>query len=139
MSPLNPFATQWPVIVVGALAFICIAGYTLFVASPYLTGPTLTVVTPRDNDTVTSPTVTISGRTERVSYLSVNDLPVPLLEDGAFLVERSFPPGYTVVVLKARDRFGRELVSTIRFLNTYNPPRHGTQEESGVKADTESN
>lgn len=106
-----------------------IAAYTLFASFSYLLGPSLTVVTPRQGSTVVTPTVTILGKTERVSYLSINDLAVPVLEDGTFAVERAYPPGYTVLVVRARDRFGRERVETIRFLHTYKYP-YGTKEKS---------
>jgi hypothetical protein len=139
MSPSSPFSSQGPVLIIGAVLFVCILGYTLFVASPYLLGPSLTLVSPINGETVTASTVTISGKTERVSYLSVNGLPVPLLEDGAFLIERSFPTGYTVVVIRARDRFGRESVETIRFLNTFNPSRHGVQKERRAEVESEGN
>lgn len=138
MSPQSPFSTNKPVFLLGGLALIIIAGYTLFAASPYLLGPSLTVITPVDQSTASSPTVTISGKTTRVSYLSVNEQAVPLLEDGTFAVERSFPTGYTVIMVLARDRFGREVSDTIHFLNTYNPPAHGTQKE-GTEAKSESN
>lgn len=115
---------------VGGIAVTLIIAYTLFVSSPYLLGPTLDVISPSDESTLSSPLVTITGKTSRVAYLSLNDQPIPLLEDGAFAVERSYPAGYTVIVLRARDRFGREEVKTIRFLTTYNPPPHGIQKEN---------
>ena len=138
MSPQSPFSSNRPVFLIGGVVLCIIVGYTLFAASPYLLGPSLTVITPVDQSTASSPTVTISGKTSRVSYVSLNEQPIPLLEDGTFAVERSFPAGYTVLKVLARDRFGREVTDTIHFLNTYNPPAHGTQKE-GVEAKSKSN
>ncbi len=138
MSP-TPFTTRSPLVLLGALAFLSILGYGLFVATPYLRGPALTIESPKPGASVTTPTVIVRGTTERVSYLSINDLEVPLLEDGTFAVERAYPAGYTVVVVRVRDRFGRELTDTVEFLHTTNVPTHGIQKESGSKAESESN
>jgi hypothetical protein len=120
MSPTSPFSTNRPLYTLLTLGLVI--GYTLFVAMPYLRGPSLTIVTPREGETVTGPLVSIYGKTERVSYLAINDLPVPLLEDGTFAVERAYPPGYTVFTVRIRDRFGREEVRTINFLHTFKYP-----------------
>lgn len=127
---LNSLLARGPWALVGALLFAGIVGYTVFVGSPYLLGPSVSVTTPAQHATVSTPTVAVSGKTERVAIVTLNDQPIPLLEDGTFSVERAFPPGYTVLMIRARDRFGREETRVIRFLNTYNPPSHGKEESS---------
>lgn len=138
MSP-TPFSNHSPLILLGVLAFLAILAYGLFVATPYLRGPKLTIESPKPGASVTTPTVIVRGTTERVSFLSIDDLPVPLLEDGSFIVERAYPAGYTVVVVRVRDRFGRELTDTVQFLHTTNLSTHGTQEESRIETKSESN
>lgn len=101
------------------VAFLIIGGYTLFVLMPYLLGPSLSITTPSAYSTNQNPALLIQGTTKRVSYLSINDQPVPLLEDGTFAVTRSYPQGYTVLVIRARDRFNREVRDTISFVNDY--------------------
>ena len=130
MSPVGPLNTNTPLFILGILALLGIFAYGLFVATPYLLGPSLSIISPKEGSTVRSPTVVVQGVTERVSYLSINDLPVPLLEDGTFAVERAFPKGYTVVVVRARDRFNREITETIRFIHETNVTIHGTKKES---------
>lgn len=117
MSPVSPFSTRRPLYALVALGVVVVLGYGLFVATPYLLGPSLTLRSPQNGTTLTSPTITISGETERVSYLSINNLAVPLLEDGTFFVERAYPKGYTVLVVEARDRFGRTITDTVRFIH----------------------
>lgn len=133
MSPTSPFSTNRPLYTLFGLGLAVVFGYALFVAMPYLRGPSLTLVTPVEGGTVTTPTVSVYGKTERVSYLAINDLPVPLLEDGTFAVERAYPPGYTVFTVRARDRFGREEVRTIHFLHTYNYPYDAKEKTASRK------
>ncbi len=117
MSPVGPFSTNRPLYILVVCGLMVVIGYGLFVATPYLLGPSLTVVSPEHGTTISSPTITVSGKTERVSYLSINNLPIPLLEDGTFAVERAYPKGYTVLVVEARDRFGRIVTDTVRFIH----------------------
>ena len=139
MSPSSPFSSRAPLLLIGALVAVALVGYSLFVATPYLLGPRLTVIEPTDGSSVSGVTVPIVGTTDRVSYLLIDDLPVPILEDGTFRVERAYPPGYTVLVVRARDRFGREVLETIHFLHTSNTTIHGTEEEVGGKAEPQGN
>lgn len=134
MSP-NPLTTNRSLFLVSVLGVVVVFGYALFVASPYLLGPSLTVTSPTPNHAATGATVTITGKTERVAYLSINDQPVPLSEDGSFTAERAFPSGYTVLVIEARDRFGRTTQQTVNFVLTHNTTLNvaQSQEVSSIK------
>lgn len=117
MSPRSPFSdNRIPLSLAGGL-LIVVCGYALFVATPYLLGPSLTIDSPISNSHVESDTVTIAGTAERVSYLSVNGMPVPISVDGSFSIVRGYPAGYTVLVVRARDRFNREVVKTVPFIH----------------------
>lgn len=98
--------------IVGAVAAIIIIGYTLYAILPYLLGPALTV-----SETTTNGETTIVGSAERVSYLSIDGLNVPLQEDGTFSAERTYPPGYTAITVSAKDRFGRTISKILTFVN----------------------
>jgi len=107
----SPFSRLQAGSIVAIFAVLLIAGYTLYAGLPYLLGPSLSAtVTTQDGTTV------ISGKTARVSFLSIDNSPVPLQEDGTFSEILSFPPGYTAVMISAKDRFGRNLRKTITFV-----------------------
>lgn len=93
---------------------ICVAvAYAIFAATPFFLGPEINAVTVTP---VSENTVAIEGQATRVSDVWINDLPVPISETGHFLVERAFPPGYTVLTVRAEDRFMRIRSKTITFL-----------------------
>ena len=96
----------------GILAATVICGYSFYATLPYLMGPSLRAV-----QTTTAGETTITGRAERVSYLSIDGMSVPLSEDGSFSVKRAYPPGYTAVTISAKDRFDRTINKTITFVN----------------------
>lgn len=87
--------------------------YSIFVALPFFRGPFITVNEPSYTD---NGTLYLSGMTERVSKLSVNELEIPISDTGTFAVERAYARGYTVVVIQASDRFGRSRTETHTFV-----------------------
>lgn len=95
-------------VILSCIALVIIFGYALFVAFPALVGPSLSV-----EARAASGITTVLGSVERVSYLYINGLEIPLEEDGTFKITRAYPPGYTDIHVIARDRFGRVLTRSI--------------------------
>ena len=95
-----------------ALAGVVILGYSIFVSLPFIMGPFLSIDTP----TYLNGTVTLSGKTERVSFLEINGYATALNEDGSFSVLRAYPLGYTAVTVTAKDRFGRTITKDMSFV-----------------------
>jgi hypothetical protein len=116
-------------LIVAALAALVVIGYSAYAAYPYLRGPILTLDAPRQ----VGLDMVLSGRTVRVSTLSVNGLPTPLDERGFFSLERAYPPGYTVVTVRVVDRFGRSVTRTLTFVTK---PYASEKTESGTGTST---
>lgn len=108
--------------------------YAIFALFPLFLGPSLELNPPTETG---EGTTIISGVTHRVSSLSINELPVPITEAGAFSIERAYPVGYTVVVIEAADRFGRVRHETLTF--TTNDTSHARKEEDREALDPEGN
>lgn len=108
---------------IGLAAAAAVISYSAVAAYPYLRGPILAV-----DPIFEGPSGTIiSGATTRVSSLTVGGLPIALDETGAFSVARTYPPGYTVVVVAALDRFGRARERTLTFVtNPYDSEKSKT-------------
>ena len=51
--------------------------------------------------------ITIRGKAERISELSMNGKPVPVTEEGAFDEPYLLVNGYNRIFLRARDKYGR--------------------------------
>lgn len=118
MTPAHIVFTPYRTVLVLALAAgFTLVGYTFLVSLPLIQGPSLTVTDPKSARI--GNVAHIAGTTKRVAFLTVNEEAVPLSEDGSFSVYRAYPPGYTAVEIKARDRFGREIVTTSAFITEY--------------------
>lgn len=91
-----------------ALIVIFVVGYILFQYRSAFLSPGLSVVSPTENAVVVSQIVTITGKTEQNTTLTVNDLPVYIDKDGNFRKDLSVFSGQTTIVIKAENNFGRK-------------------------------
>ncbi len=98
----------------GAAAFLLLAGYAAFEARRLIAGPAITIASPRDGSVVAGPVVHITGEARNAAFFAMNDAQAFVDESGRFDEALSPPPGYTVLTLRATDRFGRTAAATVR-------------------------
>jgi hypothetical protein len=104
------------------LAVLLVVGYGLFEARRIIAGPEVTILSPASGTATSSAVVTIVGRVQNISFLTINDKPAFADESGQFVYRYSPPVGYTVATVAATDRFGRRTEKVITFtLLTYCP------------------
>src|SRR4051812_8630843 len=82
------------------------AGYAYFQASTYLDGPRINIVSPTSGETVLTDMVTVSGTVKNASFISLDGRQIYTTEAGVVEEQLLVPLGYTIITLKARDRFG---------------------------------
>jgi len=70
-------------------------------------GPQISLVTPTDGSSLTNSLVTISGKARNISFISLNDRPIFVDQQGNFNEELVLSPGYNSWTLRAKDKFGR--------------------------------
>ncbi len=97
------------------LVFVLLAivlAYGVFEARPLLSGPSVTIDSPTDGQTVASGVVTISGTALRTVSLTLDGAPLVTDQSGYFSTTLAFPAGTTILTWSARDRFGRTITKT---------------------------
>jgi hypothetical protein len=103
-------------------ALLLIVGYGLFEARRLISGPTLIIDSPKNGSATSSTLVTVMGRVENISFLTINDYAASANEEGRFVYRYSPPVGYTALTAAATDRFGRRVEKRVSFtLLTYCP------------------
>jgi hypothetical protein len=95
---------------------LIIAVYTLFQARYIIIGPVVSIDSPKDGFIATTSQVEVSGRATNVTFISLDDRPIFLDEHGYFKEMLLVPPGLSTIIVKARDRFGRETEKTLRIV-----------------------
>lgn len=100
----------------GTLAVLLIASYSIFEARFLIAGPSLTIVSPRSGDTVSSSRIEVTGVAENVSDISLNDRAIFIDGKGNFKEVLLLSYGYNILTLKAHDRFGRETLEILELI-----------------------
>lgn len=99
------------VIILFALLIVC---YGLFNARNLLMGPIIEVWSPAAEAKTNESIITIKGRARNIAAISLNERPIFVDPDGIFQEKLLLAPGFNVIEIKARDRFKKEAVETVR-------------------------
>lgn len=100
-----------------SLVLIGLVGYGLFVFSPLLKKPNITVNTPQNGEIVSGTEVQVRGTVENVSKLTLNNTLLTISKSGTFEGRLAIWEGHTILILTGYDRFGRS-VTVSRIIGT---------------------
>jgi hypothetical protein len=106
-------ALKWVVGIVAAAAFLW---YAAWEAWPLITGPSLTLTEASVHEE--SRTATIAGIARNVTAITLNDRPIFTDDDGNFKEELVLENGYTILTLRAQDRYGRSVLLALPLVYT---------------------
>lgn len=96
-----------PTTIMFGLVLLFIVGYMLFQYHAAFLSPMLSVSQPQDNAVISSQVVTVIGKTEPNTTVTINDLPAYTDKDGNFRKDVSVFSGQSTIVVKAENNFGR--------------------------------
>ncbi len=88
------------------LLAIIIIGYSIFQAWKLISGPIIDVYTPQNGATYSQTLIEIDGRARNIAYINLDDRRIFTDKDGYFKEKILLSPGYNIVKLDARDKFG---------------------------------
>lgn len=100
------------------MAVIIIGGYVLFNFRFLITGPQINIVSPENGSQFEEPTITLIGKTKNISFISLNDRPIFVDEDGNFSEKLLLSPGLSIIELYGQDRFDRETRILLQYVYT---------------------
>jgi len=98
-----------------AILALVILGYVAFQARFLIIGPVVRLTTetkPVYNERM----IEITGQAENVTYLTLNGRSIYTNETGAFTEKLVLENGYTIMTIRAQDRYGRETTLTRSFV-----------------------
>ncbi len=98
------------------LFFALVVGYGYFEGSGIFFGPTISV--PESVMQTSKHLVTIKGRVQHVSSLTINGSPISITESGDFSEPYVLAPGYNRVTLDARDKYSKTASRVIEIIYT---------------------
>ena len=112
------------VVIVSALLLI---SYGIFNARNLIIGPTIEIFSPAATETETAENViTVKGRAKNITFISLNERPIFVDPEGLFEEKLLLSPGSNIIEIKARDRFKKETLKTIKIYYKQSPVPDGT-------------
>jgi len=84
-----------------------IVGFILFQYRSAFLNPKLTINSPIENETITSLSIEVNGKTSKDATLVINDQDVTVERDGTFSKEITVFPGNSTLIIKSENRYGR--------------------------------
>lgn len=87
--------------------------YGLFEAYKLISGPKIEIISPIPGSTINEPSVVIEGKARNVSFISLNDRQIFIDDQGVFKEKLLLPPGYTIIKVRAEDRFKKSIEEKI--------------------------
>jgi len=96
------------------LIMLIIGSYSLFEARKIMTGPDIAISSPSNGAILYDSLVDVVGVAKNIKEISVNDRPIFIDENGNFNEKLLLYPGYNIIKLKAKDKFGNETEKEIQ-------------------------
>lgn len=90
--------------------------YSGFQAQKIIRGPVITLTSPLNGATYTTPLVEIKGVAKNISELSLNNRPLYTDKSGNFSDTLLLIPGYNIIKLDASDKFGSQTEKKIEII-----------------------
>jgi hypothetical protein len=109
--------TKYSLITVLSVLFLV---YIFSQGERYLKGPIIELTHPQDGISTTTQAIYISGKAQRIAFLSLNDMQIFATDTGYFREKLLLSPGYNIIEAKVTDRFERERIERlhITYLDT---------------------
>jgi hypothetical protein len=102
--------------IIVSLFAIAIAGYVVYELHSLVRGPVITIDSPQSGSVYNSPLIEITGKTSNISYFSLNNKKIFTDRLGNFNEELLLSPGYNIITLEARDRFGKVVTKKLELI-----------------------
>lgn len=116
------------VIIIGAVAVYL---YTQF--RNFTTDPLLTILDPSQNTEVTTNEITVRGKTDRGTQVTINDGAVFVNSDGTFEDKVSLQPGVNMISVHVVNRFDNEKTETLQVNANFAPPENLSSEDLALR------
>ena len=96
------------------LSVLLLISYGIFNARNLIIGPTIEVFSPAKDMETEESVLTINGRAKNIAFISLNERPIFVDTEGLFEEKLLLSPGSNIIEIRARDRFKKEVLKTIK-------------------------
>ena len=101
-------------ILLGILFLISFIVYTGFEAQKLIYGPRISVSEPKDEETFyQNGVIKVVGNAKNISFITLDDRQIFTDQNGNFNEDFVLHPGYNIITLTAKDRYGKEITKVL--------------------------
>lgn len=100
------------------LFLVVIIGYAGFEMRSFLRGPTLTIETPQNGETISSSLTLIRGKAANITFLFLNGRQIYTDERGVFEEYILLPRGYNRVTIEGTGKFGKSITRQLDLISS---------------------
>jgi hypothetical protein len=93
---------------------VLLFSYGIFNARNLIMGPSIEMFNPIADTEVSDKTITVKGKVENISFISLNGRAISVDREGLFNEKLILVSGLNVIEIKARDRFKNEVQKVIK-------------------------
>ncbi|PIQ92347.1 MAG: hypothetical protein COV70_00805 [Parcubacteria group bacterium CG11_big_fil_rev_8_21_14_0_20_39_22] len=90
-----------------ATVFIGLGFFVYFGARDYIQGPVIRLSVGRYEPPTEKDVFTVEGNTRNIAFITLNGNPIFTDDNGYFKEQLLLAPGYNIITVEAKDRFGR--------------------------------
>jgi hypothetical protein len=90
------------------ILLIVVFGYGIFRLYPFLAGPSITLETPKEGESIASSTFIVSGTVKRAKEITLQGRPISIDTEGNFKETLVTHAPYTILVVEAIDAYGKK-------------------------------
>ena len=92
---------------------VFIVGYFIFNFRIFIAGPDVIITHPQNGAVLEKDLIEVLGKATNINYISINDRAIFIDENGNFKELLLLSSGYNIIVIKAKDKFEREISKKI--------------------------
>lgn len=103
-------------------SILLLISYGIFNSRNLIIGPVIEIFNPAKDIETAENIIGIKGRAKNIAFLSLNEKPIFVDTEGLFEERLLLSPGSNIIEIRAKDRFKKEILKTIKVYYKQNAP-----------------
>ncbi|HRY30891.1 MAG TPA: hypothetical protein P5328_00665 [Candidatus Paceibacterota bacterium] len=100
----------------GIIVVMVVIGYAIFNSRLFIEGPRIIIESPQNGGVFDAPLIKITGKALNISYLELDGRQIYTEENYSFSESLLLHPGYNIIQLVAKDKFGRGTEESLQLM-----------------------
>ena len=98
-----------------SVVFITLGFFIFNNSKVFIAGPQIEITSPENGLSFEDPVIEIRGNAKNISFISLDDHPIFIDEEGNFREKLLLNPGISIIKVYARDKFKRETETILQY------------------------